>query len=209
MNDAIKFTERIHDIVSNSVNVCKIVIIASVAICLGSAYFAYSFVEKQRDQIYVLDQGAVLSAFRSDNGVQKDLEIMNHLYRFHEIFFNTPPNMELIEKNTTQAMELSDRSVLDYYRDLREKQFYTRLISTNSTMQIVVDSVKTNITSYPYPAKTFATIYILRESTITRYRFVSECQITESVRTSKNPHGLLIEKYLVSDFTEEETRTRK
>lgn len=208
MNDGIKF---IADIESGFKKM-KVVTVCAAVICilvaLGSVAFSFAYAEKQKEQVYVLDEGSVLSAFRSDNNAQRDLEVIDHMTRFHELFFNMAPNITTINQNIDRALELADESAYNYYSDLKEQQYFSRLIQANATQQIIVDSVHVNVTSYPYAARTFASVYLVRESNITKYRFQSICALTEATRTQKNVHGLMIEKYNVEKYEKIETRNR-
>ena len=63
---------------------------------------------------------------------------------------------------------------------------------------MVVDSVKVDMQNYPYTATTYGTIYVLRESNITAYGLESQCQIIDAERSAVNPHGMMIEKFVVT-----------
>ena len=102
---------------------------------------------------------------------------------------------------------MSDRSAYDYWMDLSEKGFYQRVVSANITQEIVVDSVKVDMTAYPYDTKTFGKLFILRESNITSYEFESSCRLVDVGRSPSNPHGLMIEKFVVT--RNEMTGTRR
>lgn len=207
MNDAIKFMDNIQTnfkkmkIVTASIAiVCTIVSLFAVG---ASFWFAFT----QRDQVYVLDEGSVLSAFRSDNGAQRDLEAGDHLTRFLQLFFNIAPNATTVESNIEKALELADGSASDYYLDLREKEYFTRLINNGISQSIDVDSVAVNIFDYPYRAEAYGNLYTIRSSSISRTPFIAKCALTESQRTRKNVHGLIIERFTI-EFGEQEVRTR-
>ena len=50
--------------------------------------------------------------------------------------------------------------------------------------------------------------YVVRESKVSLYSFVSTCQVIEGRRSDVNPHGLLIEKFKVISNDLIETRKR-
>lgn len=184
--------------------------VIAIAAALTGVFAIYMRdVRRNAERIYILDEGSVLSAARAENGVQKDLEVISHSTRFHELFFNMAPNINTINQNVDRALELADASAYDYYSDLKEQQYFTRLIQANATQQMVVDSVRVDVTSYPYRARTYASVFLIRESTITRYDFVSQCSLKDVTRTMSNPHGLMIEKFHVEKYDILETRARK
>lgn len=209
MNDIIRFQKSVEAsfrrtkfLTGMTIALCSIVAVVSV---LAS----YSFAREQKAQIYVLDKGQSFLALQSDGMVTKDLEIIDHVTRFHELFFNMAPNANAIIQNVNRALVLSDRSVYDYYSDLSEQGFYARLVQANITQQMVVDSVKVDISTYPYTARCYAHQYMIRESNITTYDFESTCQLMETQRSQDNPHGLMIEKFVVVRNESMGTKKRK
>ena len=82
------------------------------------------------------------------------------------------------------------------------------LVSANISQQMIVDSVKFVSTSYPYQVRTYARQYVVRESTVSQYSFVSTCQLINAGRSDVNPHGLIIEKFKVVENNLVETRKR-
>ena len=170
---------------------------------------ALNFAEKQRQKIYVLDQGkSLLLALQTDAILSKDVEIRDHVTRFHELMFTLSPQKQTIQENLDRAFNLADRSAWEYSQDLAEKGYYSRLVSANISQQMIVDSVKFVSTSYPYQVRTYARQYVVRESTVSQYSFVSSCQLINAGRSDANPHGLIIEKFKVLKNDLIETRKR-
>lgn len=173
------------------------------------AIMAFSYAEEQRQKIYVLDQGkSLLLALQTDAIMNKEIEIKDHVSRFHELMFNLSPQKQAIQENLDRAFNLSDRSAYEYSQDLAEKGYYARLVSANISQQIVVDSVKFEDSSYPYKMKTFARQFIVRESSVSEYSLVSTCQVINTGRSDANPHGLLVEKFKVVENNLMESRKR-
>lgn len=184
-------------------------IAASVVIAVASVLSSLSFAEKQRQKIYVLDQGkSLLLALQTDAIMSKELEIKDHVERFHELFFNLSPQAKAINDNLDRALNLSDESAFKYSQDLAEKGYYSRIISANITQQVLVDSVVVTDRNYPYKVKTYAHQYVIRESNMSEYSLVSTCQLINIPRSDVNPHGLLIEKFQVTENNLIETRKR-
>ena len=181
----------------------------SLIFALIVGLYAISFADKQRQKIYVLDQGkSLLLALQTDAIMSKDVEIRDHVTRFHELMFTLSPQKQTIQENLDRAFNLADRSAFEYSQDLAEKGYYSRLVSANISQQMIVDSVKFVSTSYPYQVKTYARQYVVRESTVSQYSFVSTCQLINAGRSDVNPHGLIIEKFKVVENNLVETRKR-
>jgi conjugative transposon TraK protein len=103
---------------------------------------------------------------------------------------------------------MSDRSAYDYWMDLSEKGFYQRLISANISQEFVTDSVKVDLLAYPHTVTTYGKLYMLRESNITAYQFESSCRLVDVERSQTNPHGLMIERFVVTRNDNLGTRKR-
>ncbi|KAA6321373.1 hypothetical protein EZS27_028970, partial [termite gut metagenome] len=132
-----------------------------VCLCEGivgySLWNAYRFAEKQREKIYVLDEGkSLMLALSQDLSQNRPVEAREHVKRFHELFFTLSPDKSAIESNMERAMQLSDKSAFNYYKDLSEKGYYNRIISGNIIQNIRVDSIRCDFDRYPYPVYTYA-----------------------------------------------------
>lgn len=181
----------------------------SLLFALVVGVLALNFAEKQRQKIYVLDQGkSLLLALQTDAVMSKDVEIRDHVTRFHELMFTLSPQKQMIQENLDRAFNLADRSAYEYSQDLAEKGYYSRIVSANISQQMMVDSVKIVSSSYPWQVRTYARQYVVRESKVSLYSFVSTCQVIEGRRSDANPHGLLIERFKVISNDLIETRKR-
>lgn len=200
------------DTIESNFKKMKIVTIASVClgvlVALGSVAFAFKAISASSNQVYVLENGTALAARRSTNEAQRDLEVRDHVVRFHELLFNLSPSKDAIERNINAALNMADKSAYDFYKDLSEQRFYDRVIQTNISQQIAIDSVKLDMNSYPYRAAVWAKTYIIRESNITSYSLRSTCVLIDGERSETNPHGLTIQKFQ-SEQQVIETRKRK
>ena len=96
-----------------------------------------------------------------------------------------------------RAFNLADKSAFDYYRDLSEKGYYSRIISGNVQQRIEVDSVVCNFDTYPYAVRAYAKQYIIRSSNVTKRNLITSCYLVNSVRSDNNPQGFNIEKFAV------------
>lgn len=186
-------------------------------LCVGLSFIfsltvglaALNYAERQREKIYVLDQGkSLLLALQTDAVMSKEIEVRDHVTRFHELMFTLSPQKQTIQENLDRAFNLADRSAYEYSQDLAEKGYYSRLVSANISQQMIVDSVVFQGNGYPYQVKTYARQYVIRESTMSEYAFVSSCQVLDASRSDVNPHGLIVEKFAVLENNLIETRKR-
>lgn len=208
-NDAIVFLDNIHTSFRKMRFLTILAISAAVVVAVAVSLRAFSFAEESKgDKIYVLDDGSVLSAYRVDNMAQRDLEAINHVTRFHELFFNVAPNTETRRRNLSSALSLADESAYSLYNDLNEQQFFSRLLHNNATQQVNVDSVKVDMSVYPYRVRAYSSRYYIRTSSVTKYALQTSCVLSEVPRSESNPHGLLIQKFVIVSDKELETRER-
>lgn len=191
----------------------KILVVAtlcfSAAVCIGVVVASFMFVRQSRDTVYVVDKGSTIMASIANGDVQRDLEVEDHVRRFHELMFNLAPSTESQKRNLEQALHMADRSAYDWWRDQSEAGYYSRLVSANISQEIQIDSVQFSMQAYPYPARLFGKVYLTRESNITAYDFVSECRLSDVPRSRSNPHGLMIEKFVIKRYESLGTRKRR
>ena len=174
--------------------------IVFICLCAGitgySVWNSYSFAEKQRQKIYVLDGGkSLMLALSQDLSQNRPVEAKEHVRRFHELFFTLSPDKNAIESNINRALFLVDKSAFRYYKDMQEKGYYDRIISGNINQAIRVDSVTCNFNNYPYQVVTYAIQMIIRESNITQRSLVTRCDLINSVRSDNNPQGFTMEHF--------------
>ena len=169
-----------------------------IAITGFSLWKSYQFAQEQRQKIYVLDNGkSLMLALSQDAAINRPVEAREHVRRFHELFFTLAPDKNAIESNMNRAFNLADKSAFDYYKDLTEKGYFSRIISGNVQQRIEVDSVVCNFDTYPYAVRTYGNQFIIRSSNVTKRNLVTSCYLVNSVRSDNNPQGFNIEKFAV------------
>lgn len=170
---------------------------------------SYHFAERQRQRIYVLDQGkSLMLALQQDEQQNRPIEAREHVRRFHELFFQFAPNKSSIEENINRSLSLCDKSAFRYYQDLSESGYYSRVLSNNITQQISIDSLVGNFQVYPYRMTTYARQFIIRRSNISVRRLVTQCDLINTSRSDSNPQGFMMEKFVVLDNSEIKTSKR-
>ncbi|MBQ8049860.1 MAG: conjugative transposon protein TraK [Bacteroidales bacterium] len=208
MDNIIKYFDNIDSSFRKMKFLTIAALICAGAVCIGSVGIAAWSSEHARQTVYVIDKGSAVMARRTPEDANRDMEAADHVTRFHELMFNLAPSSESIKRNVDRALTMSDRSAYDYWMDLSERGFYQRLVSANISQEIVVDSVKVDMQTYPYGAVTYGKLFLLRESNITSYDFESTCRLLEVERSPSNPHGMMIEKFLVTKSDNLGTRKR-
>lgn len=177
-----------------------IFIVMCTVIVSYSLWKSYQFAEKQREKIYVLDDGkSLILALSQDLSQNRPVEAKEHVKRFHELFYTLSPDKDAIESNIERSLFLADKSAYIHYKNLLENGYYNRVISGNINQTIHVDSIVCDFDNYPYKAATYAKQIIIRESSITERSLITECQLLNSVRSDNNPHGFTIEAFEIKE----------
>lgn len=188
-----------------------LIAITAVAIFVScySIYWAFDFAEKQREKIYVLDNGkSLMLAFSQDVQTNRPAEAKYHVKLFHEKFFTLIPDGEANEANIQDALFLADESALEFYKNRKENGYYTKLVGAGIINEIKIDSIHIDMDNYPYQATTYATTSTMRTSSVSYYQLTTQCQLVNCRRSDHNPHGLMIEKWNVTNMSEIITRQR-
>lgn len=209
MDNLIKYFDNIETSFRKMKVITVASVIACVTVCICSFAIAGWTIIETGNQVFVIDKGSAVMAQRTEEDANRDLEATDHVTRFHELMFNLSPNAESIKRNTDKALVMSDKSAYDYWSDLSERGFYQRLVSANVSQEIVIDSVKLDMNTYPYEARTYGRLFMLRESNITAYQLETTCRLVDVERSPGNPHGMMIEKFRVTRNENLGTRNRK
>lgn len=171
-----------------------VVVSLCAVVAISAVYMSLRFAEKQREKIYVLDNGkSLMLALSQDMNQNRPAEAREHVRRFHELFFTLSPDKSAIQHNIDRALILADKSAYNYYSDFVEKGYYNRIIAGNITQVVKVDSVVCDFNNYPYIAKTYAKEMIIRQSNVTERSLVTTCRLTNASRSDDNPNGFIIE----------------
>lgn len=188
--------------IESSFRQIRLFTVVLLAICACVTLYAlgksYAFAERQRQKIYILDQGkSLMLALSQDAAQNRPVEAREHVRRFHELFFSMAPDQAAIESNINRALFLSDKSAYGYYKDWNEKGYYNRIIAADITQTVAVDSVCCDFERYPYHVVTYARQMIIRESNITERSLITECDLQNTVRSDNNPQGFMIERFRI------------
>lgn len=190
--------------------VALITVVLSLLFAAGIAYWAFSTVQASRHKIYVLDGGkSIMLALSQDMNVNREAEARDHVKTFHRLFFNQDPDERSIARNMEEASYYGDRSITRLYKDMQEKGFFSQLIQGNTIEKVLVDTIAVDMRQSPYHVRCAGRQLLVRSSTITTRRLLTECYLIDTQRTDANPHGFVIENFKVLDNHDIETVSRE
>lgn len=168
-------------------------ILAGVVFSAFVVIYAFSFAQNERKQIYVLNGEVPITAEQTDMDVTLSIEAKSHVVRFHDLFFNLAPDEKYIQYNIEKSMYLIDETGLAQYNTLKERGFYSNILSTSAIVNIMVDSIQFNQDEMAFTY--YGRQRIERKSSILYRAIVTKGNIRKTARTDNNPHGLMITDY--------------
>lgn len=172
-----------------------LLILLSLLLSVFAVVKSYRFAEQSRQHIYILANGKALEAFSAERKDNIPVEARDHIRMFHLYFFALEPDEQMIQASLGKALYMGDESVKHAYDDLKEKAYYSSIVSGNISQELTVDSIQLITDSYPYYFRCFAHQRIIRATSITTRDMITEGYLRNTARTDHNPHGFLIEKW--------------
>jgi conjugative transposon TraK protein len=166
--------------------------------------------DRAAGRIYVLAGGAGLPATIADQSAYLAVEARDHLRNFHRLFFDLTPDEKAIKASIDRSFYLADGSVKKLYDNLLESGFINGLISGNITQSVVLDSISVDLSQEPYRFQCVGVQTLIRSTSLTTRTFVTTGVLRRSGldRSDNNPHGMLIEKFVVEQNKEVKTIKR-
>lgn len=164
--------------------------ITSIIISAISFGYAKKMIAEERHQIYVLDNNVPLVATKSNILDNREAEYKAHIAAFHDYFFSLPPDNDYIERQLKKAMYLVDASGIAQYNTLKEKGYFSNLISSSSVITCTADSIQLDLNTKKWIF--YGKQKIERPSMITIRNLVTEGFLQDIPRTLNNSHGVLI-----------------
>ncbi len=165
-------------------------LVAAVIISIASFSIAASMVAKERKQIYILDKNVSVVATKSDVMDNREAEYRSDIAAFHEYFFSMTPDNQQIERQMNKAMYLVDATGVAQYNSLKERGYFTNIITSSTIINCITDSILLDMNTLRW--KYFGKEKIERPSMRTIRTLVTEGGLMDIPRTVNNPHGCLI-----------------
>ncbi|QPH38673.1 conjugative transposon protein TraK [Pedobacter endophyticus] len=185
--------------IESKIRLATFISLGSFILCLcvvaTVSFFAYGYVRDSRKSIYILDpSGTPVMAKQTDVQLNRAAEYRAHIARFHSLFFSLVPDDKFIEYQMKQAMYMIDESGALQYNNLKEKGFFTSILSSSAVLTMRTDSISLDEKSMYF--RFYGTQKIdRRSSTITR-SLITEGYLKDlETRSDNNPHAVLITRW--------------
>lgn len=188
---------------------CIVAIIASCSLGCIAIFKSFSYVMDMQRKIYVLAGGKALEALSSERKDNLPVEARDHVKTFHQLFFDLDPDDKLIKENIGRALYLADNSVKREYDDLKEKGYYSNIISGNVSQKLRIDSILVDMGEHPYRFRCIAKLEITRTTSIVLRSLVTEGYLRNVDRSDNNSHGFLIEQWKIIENNDMDIKQRQ
>ena len=116
--------------------------------------------------------------------------ISQYIEKFHQYFFNLPPDNDYIKWTLGKAMYMADGTALKQKQALDENGFYSDIISSSAVCTIICDSI--NFDEHEKKFTYYGTQLIKRRTRDLKRSMVTTGYIENVPRSQNNPHGLMI-----------------
>jgi len=165
-------------------------LICSLLISFMVSLFAWKQVVNARQSVYILAGNIPILARQTDVQMNRPAEYKAHIDLFHSIFFSVTPDDKYIEYQMKKAMYLVDESGMQQLNNLKERGYFTSILSSSSVLTLQTDSI------FIDPGRRYFRYYgklkIDRRSSTIMRSLITEGYLKDIPRSENNPHGLLI-----------------
>lgn len=182
--------QSIENKIKLSLAIAVLSFITAIIMVVVSFSFARKMISEERQQIYVLDNNVPLIATKTNVLDNREAEYRADIHAFHHYFFSLPPDNDYIERQLNMAMYLVDASGIAQYNTLKEKGYFTNLISSSSVVTCTMDSLSLDLNTKKFVF--YGKQKIERPSMITIRSLITEGYLQDIPRTVNNSHGVLI-----------------
>ncbi len=164
--------------------------IASIAITLIVSMYAYRQVADARQSIYILDNAVPILAKQTNMQLNRPAEYKASVNLFHSTFFSLSPDNKYIDYQMNRAMYLIDESGALQYNNLKEKGFFSSILSSSSVLTLQTDSIHLDMVKKHFVF--YGKQMIERRSSIVTRSLITEGYLKDIPRSDNNAHGVLI-----------------
>jgi conjugative transposon TraK protein len=184
------------------------VVLASLVLSCFVIYQSYETTKVGQSKIYVIGNGKALEAYASQRSDYIEIEAKEHIRTFHTAFFTLTPDEQQIRATLTRALYLADHSAKQQYDNLKEKNYYTGVVSGNISQEVLVDSISVDFESIPYKFFFHGKQEITRPTSVVIRSLTCEGFLREIRRSENNPHGFLIERWKIIENNDVSIKNR-
>ncbi len=180
-------------------------LLTTVVAVVGSLFWAYTINEELAGTGFILTEDGKAAMLKGVKASEIDQyrvpEIINHAKTFHKLFWNI--DQFNYERSINEALYLIGDSGKQMYLSLKAQGHFSKIDTQNLTQEIAIDSIAVNDRAIPYQCELYGMLKVKRtdQDKESVDPIVATFELHNVSRTEKNPHGLLIENYLIKSNT--------
>lgn len=187
----------------NSIKTWKYITIAIVTAFLLQGFAVYlcyaQAIDKAIDRVYIARD------FGLERVYDKRAMAKGHVINFYKLFFEIDAGN--YKKNVAASLELVGESGKELAQLYSNNKYYDRIVSNNLWIGVDIDSVKIYNQAPPFLAEVFAK-RVIRSTYGTKYTYLnSTMEINLVSNTDKNPFGMMIEKFKITNDQDIQIKT--
>ncbi|WP_443938835.1 conjugative transposon protein TraK [Pedobacter sp. MW01-1-1] len=165
-------------------------LICAILICVATSFFAFKQIELARKSIYIFENNVPMLARQTNEQLIQPAIYRGHIELFHSLFFSLTPDDRYIDYQMKKAMYLIDESGMQQYLNLKEKGYFSSILSSSSVLTLQTDSIfvdaKRNYFRY------YGKQRIERRSSIVTRSLITEGYLRDIPKSDNNLYGVLI-----------------
>lgn len=185
-----------------------VIVVCSFGLCIYALYNHARLGASMQERVYVLANGKAAELVAGTRKENIGVEAKDHVAMFHTWFFSLDPDEKAISASIKRALYMADGSAKKQYDDLVETGYIAGIISGNVSQKVVVDSVRVNTVAEPYLFRCYATLKIIRSTSIVTRSLITQGALRSVARSDHNPHGFLIEHWEIIENKDLKIETR-
>lgn len=109
---------------------------------------------------------------------ERKAEAQGRVEEFQRTFFNVNPDPAALQASMKKALAMvSDDSAADYYKGLRERNYFEKLRNLKATQRLDIMAVTVNTGNEPWTATTTGTLTVVRPDGETVYDYSGSCGV--------------------------------
>jgi hypothetical protein len=172
----------------------QITVFIVVAFILQGIIMYYMYT---RAIVKAIDRVYIARDFSIDRVEDKVAMASGHVQNFYKLFFEIDAGN--YKKNVSDALELVGESGKELAQVYANNKYYERIVSNNLWIGVNIDSIKILNVDPPFIARVYAK-RVIRSAYGTKYtQLNSEMEVRQVSNTVKNPFGMMIENFRITD----------
>ncbi|MDQ0640152.1 conjugative transposon TraK protein [Pedobacter sp. W3I1] len=165
-------------------------LVCASLISISTGFFAYKQIEIARKSIYIFENNVPVMARQTDEQLIRPAVYRGHVELFHSLFFSLTPDDRYIDYQMKKAMYLIDESGMQQYLNLKEKGYFSSILSSSSVLTLQTDSIYIDVKKKYF--RYYGKQRIERRSSIVTRSMITEGYLRDIPKSDNNLYGVLI-----------------